>query len=48
MAHQLSPILIRRLDHRRLAYVLGAGTGVMLLLDIVVTSPSKVFIYFKF
>jgi alginate O-acetyltransferase complex protein AlgI len=48
MAHQLSPLLIRRLGQRRLPYVLGAGTGVMLLLDLVVASPSKLFIYFRF
>jgi alginate O-acetyltransferase complex protein AlgI len=48
MAHQLSPFLIRHLGRRRLPYVLGAGTGVMLLLAIVVHSPSKVFIYFRF
>jgi alginate O-acetyltransferase complex protein AlgI len=48
VAHQLSPLLIRYLDRRHLPYVLGAGTGVMLLLTIVVHSHSKVFIYFKF
>lgn len=48
VAHQLSPLLIRYLDRRHLPYVLGAGTGVMLLLTIVVHSHSKIFIYFKF
>ena len=48
IAHQLSPLLIRSVGLRRLPYVLGAGTGIMLLLDIVTYSPSKVFIYFRF
>jgi hypothetical protein len=48
IAHQLSPLLIRSVGLRRLPYVLGAGTGIMLLLDIVIYSPSKVFIYFRF
>jgi alginate O-acetyltransferase complex protein AlgI len=48
IAHQLSPLLIRSVGLRQLPYVLGAGTGTMLLLDIVTYSPSKVFIYFRF
>lgn len=48
MAHHLSPLLIRRIGRRRLPYVLGAGTGIMLWMDIVVYSYPKVFIYFRF
>ena len=48
VAHQLSPLLLRSLDRRRLPYILGAATGIMLLLNLVVHSHSAVFIYFRF
>ena len=47
-AHQLSPLLIRRVKRRLLPFALGAGTAVILLLDVVVHSHSRVFIYFRF
>jgi hypothetical protein len=48
MAHQLSPLIIRRVGRRRLPYLLGAATAILVLLDIVVYAPSRVFIYFSF
>jgi hypothetical protein len=47
-AHQLSPLLIRRMGRRLLPFALGAGTAVILLLDVVVHSHSRMFIYFRF
>ncbi|HUJ03778.1 MAG TPA: MBOAT family O-acyltransferase, partial [Rhizomicrobium sp.] len=46
--HHVSPLCIARLPRRRLGLLLGAATGILLMLDLVVYSPNKVFIYFKF
>src|SRR6185312_4851355 len=46
--HHLSPLCIAKLPRRRLGLFLGTATGVLLMLDLVVLSPNKVFIYFKF
>ncbi len=46
--HQLTPLWITRVPRRHLGIYLGAATAVLLLVDIVVYSPNKVFIYFKF
>ncbi|HKT17683.1 MAG TPA: MBOAT family O-acyltransferase [Stellaceae bacterium] len=46
--HHLSPLCIATLPRRRLGLFLGVTTGILLMLDLMVYSPNKVFIYFKF
>jgi alginate O-acetyltransferase complex protein AlgI len=46
--HHGVPYLLRKLERRFLAIVLGLATGVMLTLNFVIFSPAKVFIYFRF
>jgi len=40
--------LIWKIGRRRLPLALGCMTAVLLVLNVVVISPAKVFIYFKF
>lgn len=46
--HQLTPFAIASVPRRHLGTWLGIATGVLLVLDVLVYSPNKVFIYFKF
>jgi alginate O-acetyltransferase complex protein AlgI len=46
--HQLFPLILWRIGRRRLPSFFGAITGVLLLINIVVAAPGRVFIYFKF
>lgn len=46
--HQFLPLLISRIGHRQLPLYLGAMTGVLLIADLTLVSPSKVFLYFSF
>lgn len=46
--HQTTPLWINRVPRKHLGVLLGAATGILLVLDIVVYSPSKTFIYFQF
>jgi alginate O-acetyltransferase complex protein AlgI len=46
--HQVLPLLIPRIGLKRLPIYLGAMTGALLIADLTVTSPSKVFLYFSF
>jgi alginate O-acetyltransferase complex protein AlgI len=46
--HQVAPRYIWKMGRRRLPVALGIATGLMAVLNLVVVSPSKVFIYFKF
>jgi alginate O-acetyltransferase complex protein AlgI len=48
LLHQLAPLLIWKVNRRRLPQALGLMTAVLLVLNVVVVSPAKVFIYFKF
>lgn len=48
VAHNWAPLLLRKIPRRRLGLVLGIGTGVVLVLNIIIYSPSAVFIYFTF
>jgi alginate O-acetyltransferase complex protein AlgI len=48
IAHHLFPLLMQVVGRNRLGIVLGASTGVMLLLNIIIFSPTAVFIYFRF
>jgi hypothetical protein len=46
--HQLTPLWLRRARRPTLARNLGIITGLLFVIDVVVVSPSKVFIYFVF
>lgn len=46
--HQMTPLALARLPRRHLASCLGVATGVLLVLDVLVYAPERVFIYFKF
>jgi len=46
--HHCAPYLIRKLERRFLAVALGLSTSVMLVLNFIVFSPTKIFIYFRF
>jgi alginate O-acetyltransferase complex protein AlgI len=46
--HQLTPLWLRYVPRKYLGAVLGFVTAVLFVIDIVVISPSKVFIYFAF
>jgi alginate O-acetyltransferase complex protein AlgI len=46
--HQLTPLWISRVRRERLGLYLGLATGILLVLDVVVYSPNKAFIYFSF
>ncbi len=48
LLHQTAPLLIWKIGRRRLPLALGCMTAVLLVLNVVVISPAKVFIYFKF
>jgi alginate O-acetyltransferase complex protein AlgI len=48
VAHQFLPLLIHRIGHRALPIYLGAMTGILLICDLTITSPSRVFLYFAF
>jgi hypothetical protein len=48
VVHQLLPLLIPRIGIKRLPIYLGAMTGVLLIADLTIVSPSKVFLYFSF
>jgi len=48
LLHHAYPLVLWRLRGLRLAGTLGALTGAMLVLTVVIYSPPKVFIYFKF
>jgi hypothetical protein len=42
------PWVLRHVPRRRLFPLLGALTGILLVLNFVIFSPAKAFIYFKF
>jgi len=46
--HQIAPLFLWKIGRRRLPLVLGVMTAALLVLDLVVISPTKVFIYFRF
>lgn len=46
--HQLTPLWITRVPRHRLGALLGVTTSLLLVADITVYSPHKVFIYFAF
>jgi alginate O-acetyltransferase complex protein AlgI len=48
IAHHLFPLLIPTLSRKHLALLLGLSTAFMLVLNIIIFSPSAVFIYFRF
>ena len=48
IAHQLTPLWIGRLPRRQFGLWLGFITAILLVVDLLVFSPSKAFIYFKF
>ena len=48
IAHQFAPLLIPRIGVRRLPLYLGAMTGILLIANLTIVSPSKVFLYFSF
>jgi D-alanyl-lipoteichoic acid acyltransferase DltB (MBOAT superfamily) len=48
VVHHLAPFAIRLSPHRALPWVLGGCVGVALTLGMVIASPSKAFIYFRF
>jgi alginate O-acetyltransferase complex protein AlgI len=45
---QFLPLFIPRIGHRRLPIYLGAMTAALLVLDLSVVTPSRVFLYFSF
>ena len=48
VAHNFVPLALKAAGRKRLGLILGASTGVMLLLNLVIQSPETVFIYFRF
>jgi hypothetical protein len=46
--HQFMPLLIPRIARKALPIYLGAMTGVLLICDITIVSPGRVFLYFSF
>jgi len=48
IVHQFLPLLLPRISNRRLPVYLGAMTGALMLADLTIVSPSKVFLYFSF
>jgi alginate O-acetyltransferase complex protein AlgI len=48
VVHQVLPLLIPRIGIKRLPIALGWMTGVLLIADLAIVSPSKVFLYFSF
>ncbi|SDT94775.1 alginate O-acetyltransferase complex protein AlgI [Verrucomicrobium sp. GAS474] len=48
LAHQFAPSFLRLVPRRHLGLSLGVLTGLVLLLNIVIVSPAKTFIYFRF
>jgi hypothetical protein len=46
--HQLLPLLIPSIGFKRLPIWLGMMTGLLLIADLTIVSPSKVFLYFSF
>jgi alginate O-acetyltransferase complex protein AlgI len=48
VVHQLTPFWIGRVPRRHLGLCLGFSSAILLLINVVVHSPSKVFIYFNF
>jgi len=48
IAHNCFPIFMTRIGRRNLGLVLGISSGVMLVLNIIIFSPTAVFIYFRF
>jgi alginate O-acetyltransferase complex protein AlgI len=48
LLHNLTPLWIRRVPKAHLGYILGCLTAILLLADIMVESPNKIFIYFRF
>ncbi|HVA13520.1 MAG TPA: MBOAT family O-acyltransferase, partial [Stellaceae bacterium] len=46
--HHAAPIGLATVPRRYLGTCLGVATGVLLVLDLIVYAPNKVFIYFKF
>ncbi len=48
LLHHLAPVFLRHLGRRRLVPFLGITTGTMIILSVLLVSPTKVFIYFKF
>jgi alginate O-acetyltransferase complex protein AlgI len=48
IVHQLTPFWLRRARRPALARHLGIITGLLFVIDVIVVSPSKVFIYFVF
>ena len=48
VAHNFVPVALKAAGRKRLGLILGASTGVMLLLNFIIQSPETVFIYFRF
>jgi alginate O-acetyltransferase complex protein AlgI len=48
VVHQILPLLIPRIGHKRLPIYLGLMTGVLLIADLTIVAPGKVFLYFSF
>jgi hypothetical protein len=48
VAHQFLPLLIPRIGHRALPIYLGVMTAVLLVCDLTISSPGRVFLYFAF
>jgi alginate O-acetyltransferase complex protein AlgI len=48
VAHQFLPLLISRVGIKRLPIYLGIMTGVLLIADLSIVAPGKVFLYFSF
>ena len=46
--HQIAPLFLWKIGRRRLPWTLGCMTALMLVINVIVISPAKVFIYFKF
>ncbi len=46
--HQVAPLFLWKIGRRRLPWLLGGATALMAVLNCIVISPGKVFIYFKF
>ena len=46
--HQFLPLLIPRIGHRKLPIHLGVMTGILLIADLTIVAPGKVFLYFSF
>jgi alginate O-acetyltransferase complex protein AlgI len=48
LVHQLLPLLIPRIGRKKLPIYLGVMTGILLIADLTIVAPGKVFLYFSF